>query len=452
MTENKHMYDLIVIGAGPGGYEAAAHAGRMGKKVALFDRKYIGGTCLNVGCIPTKTMLKSAHVYTECRESGKYGVKTASPSFSMKKVQDRKKKVIEALTRGVEGMLKRSRVEVIRAEARLTAPDTVRGAKKKYQAANILIATGSSSAVPPIKGIDSAGVLDSTGILELQRRPDSLIIIGGGVIGLEFACFFSEIGTRVTVVEMLPEIGAGLDADIMKILQTDLEKKGVKFYLSSTVTEVKAKTVHFTDAEKKKHALKAACILNATGRSPVTDGLGLEKAGVDFSRAGIVASDEGKTNIPGIWACGDVTGRCLLAHAATREGIVAVNNMFGKKDLMRYSAVPGVIYTHPEVACVGKTEAQLKEENIPFRKSVMPMAIAGRFMVENDGAAGTVKVLAGQDHGEILGVHMIGQGCSELIFGAAMMMETEMRVDDVKEIIFPHPTVSEALKETVAHV
>jgi dihydrolipoamide dehydrogenase len=445
------MYDLIVIGAGPGGYEAAAHAGRMGKKVALFDRKYIGGTCLNVGCIPTKTLLKSAHVFTECREAGKYGVTASSAKFSMKKVQERKKKVINSLTKGVEGMLKRSRVEIIRAEAKLTAKDTVKAKGKKYQAVNILIATGSRPAVPPVKGMDSKGVLDSTSALELTRKPDSIVIIGGGVIGLEFACFFSETGTRVTVVEMLPQIGVGLDADIMKSLKSDMEKKGVIFHLSSTVTEVKGKSVLFTDAKKKKHNVKGTFVMNATGRSPVMDGLGLEEAGVDFTRAGIITSDEGKTNVPGIWACGDVTGRCLLAHAATREGIVAVNNMFGRKDLMRYSAVPGVIYTHPEVACVGKTEAQLKEEGIAYRVSIMPMAIAGRYMVENEGVGGKVKVLVGEAHGEVLGVHMIGQGCSELIFGAAMMMETEMRVDDVKDIIFPHPTVSEALKETVAH-
>ncbi|MBF0433247.1 MAG: dihydrolipoyl dehydrogenase [Fibrobacteria bacterium] len=442
------MYDLIVIGAGPGGYEAAAQAGKMKKKVILFDKQYIGGTCLNVGCIPTKTLLKSAHVYNECKEAGLYGVTTTAPGFNMTKVQARKQKVISMLTKGVEGMLQRSKVEIVKAAATIAGKGMVEADGKKYEAANILIATGSAPAVPSIKGIESKDVLDSTSILEIKIIPASLVIIGGGVIGLEFASFFADIGTRVTVVEMLPHIAPGLDIDVTKRLQRELEKKKVKFNLACAVEEIKNKMVSYQDATGKKYFVEGEYILNATGRCPVTEGLGLENVGVHTNRGSIVTSDEGRTNVPGIWACGDVTGRCLLAHAATREGLVAVNNMFGKPDAMSYVAIPSVVYTNPEVACVGKTEAQCKKEEIDYVVSTMPMAIAGRFMVENEGKTGMVKVIVGKQHGELLGVHMIGGPCSEILQGAVTMIECELRVEDIKDVVFPHPTISEALKET----
>lgn len=441
-------YDLIVIGAGPGGYEAAAHAGKMKKKVALVERKYIGGTCLNVGCIPTKTLLRSSKIFSEVREAELYGVETSKPVFKMDKVQERKTKVVATLTKGVEGLLKRSGVETILGEAKFVAKNAVEVGGKRYEATNFLIATGSAPARPPIPGIDSKNVLDSTGILELKEKPDSILIIGGGVIGLEFASFFAEIGTKVTVVEMLPVIAPVIDGEIGKKLLESLKKTGVEFFLSAKVTKIDGDKLHFTDAEGKEQALSAKYILNATGRRPVTDGLGLETIGVDFDRKGIKTSDLGKTNVPGIWACGDVTGRLQLAHVATREGLVAVNNMFGGRDKMSYRAIPSVVYTHPEVAGVGKTEEELQKANIAYKKSVMPMAIAGRFTVENEGKQGTVKVLVGNEHGEVLGVHLIGDPAGELIHSGAIMIETEMRFSDLEKIVFPHPTVSEAVKET----
>jgi len=445
------MYDLIVIGAGPGGYEAAALAGRMGKKVTLIEKEYMGGTCLNVGCIPSKTFLKSAHVCAEIKDSSLYGVSTTALKLDFTELQKRKKSVVETLTKGVEGMLKKARVEVVKGKASILEPGKVGVNGSTYETHHILIATGSEPEVVPIKGIDSDTVVDSTGILETKAAPESLVVIGGGIIGLEFASFFIHVGTKVTVVEMLPGIGAGMDSEIMKKLQLSLKKDGVIFQLSSTVSEIEGNVVHFTDEKDQEQKVKGTIILNATGRRPVTKGIGLETIGVEISRKGIVTSEEGKTNIPGVWACGDVTGRCLLAHAATREGIVAVKNMFGKRDRMRYKAIPSVVYTNPEVAGVGKSEDQLKEEEIPYKKSTMPMGVAGRFLVENAGKSGTVKVLTGEEYGEILGVHMIGGVCSEMIYGAAMMVEMEMRVEDLAEIVFPHPTVSEALKETILH-
>lgn len=446
------MYDLIVIGAGPGGYEAAAYAAKLGKKVALFEKNELGGTCLNVGCIPTKTLLRSAKALEDCHEAKLYGVHTAEATIDMAAVQARKKSVVDILIKGVAGMLKRAGVDVIKAEAKITAPGKVSADGKTYEAANILVATGSVPAAPPIPGLrDNPLVLDSTGILNLDAIPESLVVIGGGVIGLEFASFFATVGSKVTVVEMLPKIAPVVDDDIAKGLMTALKKLGVTFNLSCKVTRIEGSTLVFTDPDGKEQQVTGTYILNSTGRSPVLKGVGLEECGVVFDRRGIKTDEFGKTNVPGIWACGDVTGRCLLAHAATREGIVAVNNMFGKPDRMRYCAIPSVVYTHPEVAQVGATEAELKEKGVAYRKAVMPMAIAGRFIVENAGKTGTVKVLVSEKYGQVLGVHMIGGSCGEFIASAAAMVELELCVEDVHQIVFPHPTCSEALKETIIH-
>lgn len=443
------MYDLIVIGAGPGGYEAAAHAGQKGKKVLLIEEKYIGGTCLNVGCIPTKTMLKSAHAYETAKESESLGVKVSGVEFDMSALAARKKEVVSTLTAGVEGLLKKSKVEIVSAKAKVLGTGKVEAGGEVYEAENILIATGSKPAVPPIPGIDSENVIDSTAILALEEKLDSLCVIGGGVIGLEFASFFSSIGAKVTVIEMLPKIGGALDGEMAKRLMQGMKQKGVEFFVSSAVSRIENGAVIFTDKKGEEQSVSAQKILCATGRAPVMDGLGLDEAGIAYDRRGIKTDEFGKTNLPGVWACGDVTGRCLLAHSATREGLVAIANMFGGSEKMRFDAIPGVVYTNPEVACVGKTEEQLKEEGVAYRKSSMPMAIAGRFTVEYPGESGTVKVLIGQEHGEILGVHMIGGPCGEIIHSAVAMIEMEMTVDEIKQIIFPHPTISEALKETI---
>ncbi len=443
------MYDLIVIGAGPGGYEAAGHAGRMGKKVALIEKERLGGTCLNAGCIPAKTFLRSSRLFRECREAARYGVRLGSVDLDLAAVVERKNRVVGTLVKGVQGMLKRAGVEVISGQARLASRNAVEVGAARYETANVLIAAGSRPAVPPIPGIRSERVLDSSGVFALTQVPEKIAIVGGGYIGLEFACFFNEIGTRVTVFEMLPRIAAASDEEISARLLQILTRTGIEFHLSSKVLGIEGGTVQYAASDGATAKATAGYILNAAGRAPVLDGLGLEEAGVDFSPSGIRTSDRGRTSVPGVWACGDVTGRRMLAHAATREGIVAVNNMFGKKDRIRYSAIPAVIYTHPEVASVGRTEEELKVEGIDYKKSVVPIGVAGRFLIENEGGTGLVKVLAGARYGEILGVHAIGDGSSEFIAAAAAMVEMEMCVDDVREIVFPHPTVSEALKEAV---
>ena len=446
------MYDLIVIGAGPGGYEAAAHAAHLGKRVALVERERLGGTCLNVGCIPAKTFLRSSKLYHECLQAAAYGVRLGSVEFDMPAVVERKNRVVSTLTNGVGGMLQRAGVDVISGTAKLISGRVVEVGVNRIEADNILIATGSKPAVPPIPGITSDRVLDSDTVFGLTSVPQSIAIIGGGYIGLEFACFFNEIGTKVTVYEMLPQIATGSDQEISQRLFQVLKRAGVDFRLSCKVLEIKGGDIQYVNADGSRALDSSDYILNATGRVPNIANIGLEEARVDFSPKGIKTSDQGKTNVPGVWACGDVTGRRMLAHAATREGIVAVNNMFGRKDRIRYHALPAVIYTHPEVASVGRTEEELKSQGIAYKKAVVPMAVAGRFLIENEGASGFVKVLTGARHGEILGVHAIGDASSEFIIAAAAMVETEMCVSHASDVIFPHPTVSEALREAILKV
>lgn len=446
------MYDLIVLGAGPGGYEAAAHAGKMGKKVALIEKKHIGGICLNSGCIPTKTLLYSSKVLQACREAENYGIKVKKPEIDLEHIQQRKKEVVSLLVKGVEGKLKRIGVEIIWGEGCLKAKDTVEVNGKKYEAKNILIATGSRPAVPPIDGIDSPQVLDSTAILELDKVPKSLTIIGAGAIGLEFACLFNEMGSKVRVIEMLPDIAYQMDTEITSYLRKSLEKKNIVFNLSSKVTKIDKKKVSYKDESSRSKTVESEIVLNATGRKPNLENIGLDDIEIFYDAVGIKTDLQGKTSVPGIWACGDVTGRCLLAHAATREGIVAVNNMFGKKDIMRYKAIPNVIYTHPEVAGAGMTEQMLQREEIDYKKNILPLNISGRFVAENEKGSGYVKVLTGSQYHEVLGVHIIGGTASEMIYGISAFIETEMRVEDIKGIVFPHPTVSEAIKEAICQI
>ena len=443
------MYDLIVIGAGPGGYEAAAHAGQMGKKVALVEKEKIGGTCLNVGCIPAKAFLRSSRLYRECGEAELFGVHVEGISFNMPAVVERKNRIVSTLVKGVDGLLKRSGVEVITGHARLIARNEAQVGDRPLEAQNILIATGSRPTVPPIPGIDSPTVLDSNSVFDVTDVPGTIAIIGGGYIGLEFASFFSEIGVNVAVFEMLAQIAGACDSDISNRLLQSLKRSGVAVNLSCKVLAVEDGGIRYLDSAGAEQRFAADRVLNATGRSPLVQDLGLEDVGVDFSRRGIRIDEQGRTNVPGIWACGDVTGQHMLAHVATREGLVAVNSMFGKPGRIRYDAIPAVIYTHPEVATVGATEEELKAAGIQYKKAMVPMGVAGRFLIENEKGTGFVKVLVGAKYGEILGVHAMGDTSSEFIVAAATLIETELLASHAAEIVFPHPTVSEALREAI---
>jgi dihydrolipoamide dehydrogenase len=448
------MYDLAIIGGGPAGYVAAERAGAKGLKVVLFEKKDLGGVCLNEGCIPTKTLLYSAKLYDNAIAASKYGVNATDVSFDFSKMMERKKKVVKKLVAGVGAKMKAHHVETVFGEAyikgRTSEGIEISAGGISFLTINLLICTGSEAFVPPIPGLTPSdpNILTNREILQLDKKPESLVIIGGGVIGMEFASFFNSLNTKVTIIEMLDEILGGMDAEMSAMLRQMYAKKGIEFHLSSKVTEIKGNEVFF-EHDGKKQFISGEKILVSVGRKPVTKGFGLENLGVELVRGGIKVDEKMSTNIPHVYAAGDVTGFSLLAHTASREGEVVVNNLTGRKDLMRYNAIPGVVYTNPEIASVGLTEEVAKAKKIEYKVSKLPMSFVGRFIAENEGGNGLCKVLTGAKHGEILGVHMLGNPSSEIIYGACMAIEAELTLTEMEEVIFPHPTVSEIFKETI---
>ena len=448
------MTDLLIIGGGPAGYVAAERAGQAGLKVVLFEKSAMGGVCLNEGCMPTKTLLYSAKMYENALNGDKYGVFGDNIRFDYGKMVSRKKKVVRKLVLGVESKMKLNKVEVVNGAAYINGRSSegieVTCNDERYVGKNLLICTGSESSVPPIPGLSEAGdvILTNREILELTERPESLVVIGGGVIGMEFASFYNSLGTKVTVIEMLPEIVAGMDLELSTMLRQTYAKKGIEFNLNSKVVKVEGNKVFF-EKDGETRTVEGEKILLSVGRRAITQGFGLENLGVELERNGIKVDEKMRTNVPGVFAAGDVTGFSLLAHTASREGEVVVNNLTGRSDIMRYNAIPSVVYTNPEVSGVGETEESAKEKKIAYRVAKLPMAYAGRFVAENEGGSGVCKVLVGEKYGEVIGVHMIGNPSSEMIYGAAMAIEQEMTLKEMQEVVFPHPTVSEIFKEVV---
>ena len=456
------MYDLAIIGGGPGGYVAAGRAGAAGLSVVLFEKRELGGVCLNEGCIPTKTLLYSAKVYDYTRHADQYGVNVEGSAIDFGAIFKRKQKVVKKLVGGVKAQMKGAKVEVVKGEAVIEGRGaegiTIASGETKYVARNLLLCTGSEAAVPPIPGLrEGLGgvVVTNREILELAEQPASLVVIGGGVIGMEFASFFNSIGTKVTVVEMLPKILGPLDDEISAMLQAQYEKKGVEFHLSCKVVGVEGNDVVYVDPEGNTCRATGDKILVSVGRRANFQGIGLENLGVELALNpagrpyGIKVDEKMRTNIPNVYAAGDVTGFSMLAHTASREGEVAVNNILGKEDRMRYDAIPGVVYTNPEVAGTGLTEAEAAKKGLDYTVLKLPMAYAGRFVAENERGEGLCKVIVGKKYHEVLGVHMLGNPGSEMIHSACIAIEQEMTVEELKEVVFPHPTVSEILKETV---
>lgn len=447
------MFDLAIIGGGPAGYVAAERAGAKGLSVVLFEKKDLGGVCLNEGCIPTKTLLYSAKTYDNAVHGDKYGVFAENVSFDFGKMMARKNKVVRKLVAGVGAKMKAHHVEVVKGDAFIKGRSSegieITSGENAYLAKNLLICTGSEAFVPPIPGLKESGdvILTNREILALKEQPASLVIIGGGVIGMEFASFFNSLGTKVTVIEMLPEILTGMDTEMSVMLREMYAKKGIEFNLSAKVTAVNGTEVSY-EKEGQTFTISGDKILVSVGRRAVTQGFGLENLGIELLKGGIKVDEKMRTNIPNVFAAGDVTGFSLLAHTASREGEVVVNNLTGGKDVMRYNAIPGVVYTNPEISGVGLTEEAAKAKNIAVKVAKLPMAYAGRFVAENEGGSGLCKVIVGEKHGEVLGVHMLGNPSSEMIYGACMAIEAELTLKELKEVVFPHPTVSEIFKET----
>lgn len=447
------IYDLAIIGGGPAGYVAAERAGAKGLKVVLFEKKDLGGVCLNEGCIPTKTLLYSAKLYENALQSEKYGVAATGVMFDFAKMMARKNKVVKKMVLGITAKMKENNVEMVKGEASVLSRTSdgikIMAVEKEYAARNLLICTGSESLMPRIPGLDPSNeaIVTSREILLLKEVPASVAIVGGGVIGMEFASFFNSLGSKVTVIEMLDEILTGMDRELSAMFREIYAKKGVQFYLSSKVTSINGHNVVF-EKDGQAFTVNGDKILISVGRKPVTSGFGIENIGVELVRSAIKVDERMRTNIPNVYAAGDVKGFSMLAHTASREGEVVVNNLTGHDDQMRYIAIPGVVYTNPEISGAGLTEEAAREKKIDYRVAKLLMTYSGRFVAENEGGTGLCKVLVGKKD-EVLGVHMLGNPSSELIYGACMAIEAEMTLKELREVVFPHPTVSEIFRETI---
>lgn len=443
-------HDLIILGGGPAGYTAAERAARGGLNTLLIEKRALGGVCLNEGCIPTKTLLYSAKIWHLAEDAKKYGIEASADQFLMDKVNARKNKVVRKLVAGIKGKMTNAGVTVVTGEGEILAPTTpqeysVKVGEETYTAPRLLLASGSETFVPPIPGLDTVEYWTSREALESKELPKSIAIIGGGVIGMEFAAFYNRVGVEVHVIEMLPEILGGMDSEMGALLRAEYTKLGVKFYLQHKVTSVAPDgvTVEF---EGNSFVIPTERILLSVGRRPVTEKL--SPLGLEMEGRGVKVDATMRTSLPGVYAAGDVTGYSLLAHTAVREAEVAVDNMLGKNAQMSYRAIPGIIYTQPEVAGVGMTEDQLKKEGISYRKHQLPMAFAGRFVAENEMANGVCKILIGEND-TLLGAHMLGNPASELIVVIAVAIERGIKAHELASVVFPHPTVGEIIKETI---
>lgn len=443
-------YDVAIIGGGPAGYTAAELAAKNGLSTVLFEKNALGGVCLNEGCIPTKTLLYSAKTYDNIKHASKYAVSAESPSFDLPKIIARKNKVVKKLTAGIKMKMKENGVEVVSGVAEIQRRDddgtiTVLCADNEYQAANLLICTGSETVIPPIPGLSETEYWTSREALQAKELPSSLVVIGGGVIGMEFASFFNSMGVEVHVVEMIDKILGPMDRELSEMLQTEYAKRGVKFYLNYKVTAVNGTEVSI-EKDGETTVLTGEKILLSTGRRPVTKGFGLENLSLEPFRNGVKVNEYMQTSLPNVYACGDITAFSLLAHTAVSEAEVAIDHILGKSRKMSYKAIPGVVYTNPEISGVGKTEEELQAEGVPYTVKKVPMAFSGRFVAENEMGNGVCKLILSED-GTLIGAHMLGNPSSELIVIAGIAIEKGMKAEEIRSFVFPHPTVGEIIKE-----
>lgn len=442
-------FDVAIIGGGPAGYTAAERLAKGGLKIVLFEKRALGGVCLNEGCIPTKTLLYSAKILDTLKASAKYGITAAEPSFDLPKILQRKTKVVKKLTAGIRAKLNAQEVTMISGEAYIASVRengiTIRCNDEEYECAKLLLCTGSEALIPPIPGLSDADYWTSREALEAKEIPESLAIIGGGVIGVEFASLYNSMGSKVTVVEMMDEILHGMDKEIATLLREEYTKKEVKFVLSSKVVEVNNKQLQVICGDERV-SIPATKILLSVGRRPIINGFGLENISLDRFRNGISVNENMQTSNPNVYACGDITGFSLLAHTAVREAEVAANHILGISDKMEYKAIPAVVYTNPEIAGVGETEESLQHKAIDYQVKKLPMSFSGRFVAENELFNGLCKVILDKDE-KVLGVHIFGNPASEIIAMAGMAIEHGLTLAQWQRTVYPHPTVGEIFKE-----
>lgn len=447
--------DLLIIGAGPGGYETALTASRQGKSVILFNGGQLGGTCLNEGCIPTKCLCRNAEVVSLFKEGEKFGIDDFTFTVDYNKILSRKEEVIKSLRTGVESLLAQNNVTVVNAKASFKDAKTLIADGEEYQGDRIIIATGSISKSLPIPGHDLKCVMDSTAILKLEYIPASLTIIGGGVIGMEFASIFSQLGSKVTVIEYMKQILPPFDTDIAKRLKQVLSKRGINIITGATAKEIRQNEFYevevIYESKGKEGKLVSSDLLMAVGRAPAVEGLNLEAAGVNYSSKGIPVDDFMQTNVPGIYAIGDVNNRMMLAHVASAQGERALNVINGQKDELRFDLIPSAVFTVPECGMVGKTEEQCKSEKIEIKIGTSFSRANGKSLAlgETDGIC---KLIFRKDDGLLVGAHIMGVEAADLTQQCADMMNRNATLQELKEIIFGHPTISEVIKSAAMNV
>lgn len=443
-------FDVVVIGAGPGGYVAAIRSAQLGLNTVIIEKEEVGGTCLNVGCIPTKTWIKNAEIIHQVKHAGNRGLKIHEPEIDIKDTIKMKNKTVKQLTMGVQMLLKSNGVELIKGEAQVISENKLTVAEQEISFDNLIIATGSSNFIPPIPGLDSEGILTSTEILDLDHIPKRLVIIGGGVIGCEFATIFASFGSKVSIIEMLPNIVPLMDEDISSTLKKSLMAEGINVLTGCKVVEVVKKNNKYRVkiSGNKDEIIEADDILVSVGRK--LNMKGLEKLELELENKYIKVNDKMETNVKGVYAIGDATGKIQLAHVASTQGIIAAENIAGKQEIMSYDVVPSCIYTIPEIGSVGLTEKKAKEIYRELIIGRFPMIASGKAVAMGE-TTGFTKLIADKKSGRLLGCHIIGPNATEIIGQAAAVMQNSGTLKDISKTIHAHPTISETVLEA-AHL
>lgn len=444
------QYDIIVLGGGPGGYVAAIKAGQNNKKVALIEKDNVGGVCLNWGCIPTKAMLKTAKVYKQFLHAEDYGLEIADKSaikLDLRKIKARKDKIVKRLTGGVRGLLKKAGVDVYDGFGTVLNPTTVEVNGETLSTTSLILATGSHPFLPPIPGLDEAlkinRALTAKEILDLDVLPSSLVIIGGGVIGVEFATLYSTLGVDVTMIEMAPEILSRIDDEVRETYVRILKNKHLTIHTEAKVLRLTPDSVVY-EKDGKEHAVVAEKVLVSIGTRPNLKGL--ESLELETDQTGVVTNNRLETNVPGVYAIGDMNGKMMLAHVASAEGLIAVDNILGKDNEINYNRVPSGIYGFPEIAYVGLTEQEAKEQGLDYKISVFPLSANGKALAEGE-SDGFIKIIADRKYNEIIGMHILAPNATDMIAEAVTTMELEGTAHELAKAIHPHPTLSEIVME-----